>query len=92
MFEIILITASVSVLLLLALVSYFISTRTGDISRRFLAIFLFIGALFLAGFSPDQLRFNTVFIYFRSILLLLFIPFRFNKRKNRGRPLGQPLT
>jgi len=74
MFEIILITASVSVLLLLALVSYFISTRTGDISRRFLAIFLFIGALFLAGFSPDQLRFNTVFIYFRAILLLLFIP------------------
>jgi len=75
MFEIILITASVSVLLLLALVSYFISKRTRDISRRFLAIFLLTGALFLACFSPDQLRFNTVFIYFRAILLLLLSPF-----------------
>jgi AraC-like DNA-binding protein len=74
MFEIILITAAVSMLLLLGVVSYFISKRTGDISRRFLAIFLFIGALFLATFNPEQLRFNTMFIYFRAVLLLLFIP------------------
>jgi hypothetical protein len=52
MFEIILITASVSVLLLLALVSYFISKLTGDISRRFLAIFLLTGALFLLVSAP----------------------------------------
>lgn len=74
MFEIILITASVSVLFLLSLVSYLISLRTGDISRRFLSFFLLTGALFLATFNPEQLRFNTAFVYFRAVLLLLFIP------------------
>jgi len=74
LFEIILITASVSILLLLALVSYYIALRTGDISRRFLSFFLLTGALFLATFNPEQLRFNTAFIYFRAVLLLLFIP------------------
>lgn len=70
----ILVSAGVSLSVMLAIMSYLISLKTGDISRKFLGIFLLIGATFILCFNPDSLRYNTLFIYFRSIILLLIIP------------------
>jgi len=70
----ILVSSGVSLSLLLAIMSYLIFLKTGDISRKFLVVFLLSGAIFILSFNPDYLRYNTLFIYFRTIILLLFIP------------------
>jgi AraC-like DNA-binding protein len=72
--EIILVTAGVSVSMLLAIIAYIVFTLTGDISRKFLSFFLGVTALFIFSLGYESLRFNALFIYVRAVLLLLFLP------------------
>jgi AraC-like DNA-binding protein len=72
--EIIFVTAGVSVSILLAIISYIVFNLTGDVSRKYLAFFLAVAALFIFSLGYESLRFNALFIYLRTILLLLFLP------------------
>jgi AraC-like DNA-binding protein len=72
--ELIFVTTGVSVSILLAIISYIVFNLTGDVSRKYLAFFLVVAALFIFSLGYESLRFNALFIYLRTILLLLFLP------------------
>jgi AraC-like DNA-binding protein len=72
--ELIFVTSGVSASVLLAIISYIVYNLTGDVSRKFLAFFLVVTALFIFCLGYESLRFNALFIYLRTILLLLFLP------------------
>jgi AraC-like DNA-binding protein len=72
--ELIFVTAGVTASVLLAIISYIVYKLTGDFSRKFLAFFLAVTALFIFSLGYESLRFNALFIYLRTILLLLFLP------------------
>lgn len=72
--ELIFVTSGVSVSFLLAIISYIVFRLTADVSRKYLSFFLVVAAMFIFSLGYESLRFNALFIYLRTTLLLLFLP------------------